>query len=97
MKTANPTTKRTKPAPKRAKFQMQTAKLFTNGRSQAVRLPKEFRLPGTEVCIKKIGNTIMLFPKGHVWETVQEGLDGFTDDFLAEGRDQGEQAEREPL
>lgn len=41
---------------------MTTAKLFQHGRSQAVRLPKEFRLPGTEVRVSKIGNKVILEP-----------------------------------
>lgn len=41
---------------------MATAKLFQHGRSQAVRLPKEFRLPGTEVRVSKIGNRVILEP-----------------------------------
>jgi antitoxin VapB len=39
-----------------------TAKLFKHGRSQAVRLPKEFRFEGTEVRIKRVGNTVILEP-----------------------------------
>ena len=39
-----------------------TAKLFTNGRSQAVRLPKEFRFKGTEVKIRKEGRKVILEP-----------------------------------
>lgn len=39
-----------------------TAKLFKNGRSQAVRLPKEFRFKGSEVTIRKEGNKIILEP-----------------------------------
>lgn len=39
-----------------------TAKLFMHGRSQAVRLPKEFRLPGKEVRVRKIGHTVVLDP-----------------------------------
>jgi len=41
---------------------MQAAKLFQNGRSQAVRLPKAFRMPGKEVKISKQGNKIILEP-----------------------------------
>ncbi|MEI6414033.1 MAG: AbrB/MazE/SpoVT family DNA-binding domain-containing protein [Pseudomonadota bacterium] len=41
---------------------MQTAKIFTSGNSQAVRLPKEFRFVDNEVVIKKVGCVIMLFP-----------------------------------
>jgi antitoxin VapB len=40
-----------------------TAKLFRNGRSQAVRLPKEFRVPGREVVVKRFGAMVILVPK----------------------------------
>ena len=46
---------------------MRTAKLFKNGQSQAVRLPKEFRMTGTEVYIKKQGEAIVLLPKEKSW------------------------------
>jgi antitoxin VapB len=39
-----------------------TAKLFMHGRSQAVRLPKEFRMPGKEVRVRKVGDTVVLEP-----------------------------------
>ena len=42
---------------------MMTAKLFENGRSQAVRLPKEYRFDGDEVAINKIGDVVILMPK----------------------------------
>ncbi len=45
-----------------------TAKLFRNGASQAVRLPKEFRFRAREVCIKRIGSAVLLFPKGKAWD-----------------------------
>ena len=76
---------------------METAKLFANGKSQAIRLPKEYRFSGDEVYIKKVGNTVMLFPKERAWETFIEGLNSFTDDFFADGRNQGDQAPRETL
>jgi antitoxin VapB len=41
-----------------------TAKLFMHGRSQAVRLPKEFRLPGNEVHVRRVGNAVLLEPIG---------------------------------
>ena len=44
---------------------MQTAKLFQNGQSQAVRLPKAFRFEGTEVTIKRVGEGILLLPLNH--------------------------------
>lgn len=76
---------------------METAKIFQNGSSQAVRLPKECRFSGDEVYVKKVGTAVMLYPKDQVWETFLNGLDGFSDDFLAEGRDQGAQPPRESL
>ncbi len=48
---------------------MKTAKLFMNGRSQAVRLPKEFRFEGDEVYIKKIGASVVLIPYNAPWNT----------------------------
>ena len=76
---------------------MQTAKLFQNGRSQAVRLPKEFNFAGDDVFIQKVGDSVILFPKDKVWETFLNGLYGFTDDFTASGREQPEMQEREGL
>ena len=76
---------------------METAKLFINGQSQAVRLPKEYRFSGNEVYIQKVGNSVMLFPKERAWETFINGLNGFTDDFFADGRNQGVQTPRETL
>jgi len=76
---------------------MKTAKLFLNGQSQAVRLPKEYRFPGNEVYIRKVGNAVMLFPKEHAWETFLNGLNSFTDDFFADGCNRGDQAPRKTL
>ena len=45
-----------------ANFSKATAKLFMHGRSQAVRLPKEFRFPGTEVRVSKVGDNVILEP-----------------------------------
>lgn len=75
---------------------MQTAKIFTNGRSQAVRLPKEFRMPGDDVFIKKIGNIVILIPKDAPWSSLVNSLDQFTDDFM-ESREQPTQDTRENL
>lgn len=79
---------------------MQTAKLFINGCSQAVRLPKEFRFIGNEVYAQKVGETVILVPKDKVWETFIEGIKGFTDDYFeaVETRHDDEiQSERETL
>jgi antitoxin VapB len=63
---------------------MQTAKLFMNGQSQAVRLPKEFRLEGSEVYIKKSGSSIVLIPANGSWDALTASLDAFSDDFMVE-------------
>ena len=47
---------------------MQTARLFINGRSQAVRLPKEYKFKGENVYIKKIGEAVILVPYDKEWE-----------------------------
>jgi len=73
---------------------MQTAKIFINGRSQAVRLPKDFRFSGNDVFIKKIGNIVILLPKDDPWSSFVNSLDQFTDDFM-DSRDQPSQNSRE--
>ncbi|HEY4367158.1 MAG TPA: type II toxin-antitoxin system VapB family antitoxin [Steroidobacteraceae bacterium] len=72
---------------------MKTAKLFKNGESQAVRLPKEFRFEGDEVLIKKSGNAVVLLPKKKSWDTLVDSLAQFTGDFMAD-RDQPEKNDR---
>ena len=76
---------------------MKTAKLFKNGRSQAVRLPKEFRMPGKEVRVYKEGSRVVLEPLETTWDAMIESLDEFPDDFMKDGRDQPPLQEREPL
>jgi antitoxin VapB len=61
---------------------MKTARLFSNGRSQAVRLPKEYRFKGEDVYIKKFDNIIMLIPKDDPWAPLVNSLDKFSDDFM---------------
>ena len=75
---------------------MQTAKLFTNGRSQAVRLPKELQFSGDDVFIKKIGKMVILLPKDDPWSPLVKSLDQFTDDFMND-RIQPSQDQRENL
>lgn len=78
---------------------MLTAKLFTNGSSQAVRLPKELRFMGTEVYAQRVGEAVMLIPKDKAWETFMEGVDSFTSDYFeaVESRQHDVQSERESL
>ena len=63
---------------------METAKIFTNGGSQAVRLPKTCRFNDDEVLVNHIGDIVILFPKEDRWQSLLRSLDLFTDDFLAE-------------
>ena len=67
---------------------METAKLFQNGSSQAVRLPKEFRIPGKEVKIFKKGNCVILEPIEPTWDSLFESLSEFPEDFMKDGRNQ---------
>ena len=76
---------------------MQTARLFANGRSQAVRLPKEYQFNGENVYIQKVGEAVILFPVDREWEVFLHGLNGFSDGFMSEGRFQGVNQEREEL
>lgn len=76
---------------------MMTAKLFENGRSQAVRLPKECRFSGDEVAINKVGDVVMLIPKESKWSGFLESLNLFSDDFMEDGRKEPRTQERENL
>jgi len=60
---------------------MKTAKLFANGQSQAVRLPKEYRFSGGEVGITRVGEVVLLYPKGKEDTLFFSSLGSFTDDF----------------
>ena len=76
---------------------MDTAKLFPNGRSQAVRLPKEYAFAGEEVYIKKINGMVILIPKEDPWKPFLDSLGKFSDDFMDMGRSQGQPDVRQPL
>jgi len=60
---------------------MQTAKLFANGKSQAVRLPKEFRFEGNEVVVKRLGSAVLLFPSRYNARELKSILDSLDPDF----------------
>ena len=68
--------------------------MFTSGNSQAVRLPKEYRFNTDEVCIKKLGKSIIMYPKEHEFEAFLEGINSFSDDFMASGREEQAPQER---
>ena len=68
-----------------------TAKLFQHGRSQAVRLPKEFRLPGKEVRVRRVGRGVLLEPMDAPFDVDAwfAKLDEYRDEpFMPEGRQQ---------
>jgi len=74
---------------------MRSSKVFTSGNSQAVRIPKEYQVQDEELFIQRIGRTMILFPKSDPWESFVQSLEEFTEDFMAEGRNQPGQQERE--
>ena len=75
---------------------MDTAKLFKNGRSQAVRLPKKYALPGDEVYVKRVNGIVMLIPKDEdPWQPFTASLNKFSDDFLDFERSQGKLEKRD--
>ena len=74
---------------------METAKLFQNGNSQAVRLPKKFKIPGNMVKISQQGTQIILEPLETIWDSLFESLADFPEDFLASGREQPDMQKRD--
>ena len=76
---------------------MQTARLFLNGRSQAVRLPKEYQFNGENVYIQRVGEAVILFPVDKEWEVFMHGLNNFSNDYMSEGRFQGMDQDREEI
>jgi len=66
---------------------VETARVFINGGSQAVRLPKDCRFAGDEVLVNRIGSVVILMPKDDPWQSMMQSLDLFTDDFLKNGVD----------
>jgi antitoxin VapB len=75
-----------------------TAKLFKNGRSQAVRLPKQYAFSGSEVYVTKVNGIVMLVPKGKsIWKPFLDSLDMFSEDFMQGSRELGKPEKRESL
>ena len=75
---------------------MDTAKLFSSGRSQAVRLPKDYRFQGNEVAVKHFGNGVLLLPLDDPWATLEAGLASFEPGFVLE-RQQPDDQQREAV
>jgi len=76
---------------------MQTAKLFWSGRSQAVRLPKDFRFQGKEVQIRRRGNSVILEPIPDDWAWLDVLSGKLDDDFVEAANEQPEPQERPAL
>jgi antitoxin VapB len=75
---------------------METTKLLMNDDSQSVLLPKEFKIEGSEVYIKRIGNVIVLIPQENPWQALFDSLNLFSEDFM-ESREQPSLEIREEL
>lgn len=60
---------------------MITAKVFKSGNSQALRLPKGYRLDSDEVAINKIGNVLIIIPKDNPWSIFSKGIEEIGDDY----------------
>lgn len=77
---------------------MESAKLFVNGRSQAVRLPKAFRFEGNEVYIKKVCGGVLLMPKVRsLWEIWEQNLIKYAEPFMTERNQPENQQKRAEL
>lgn len=66
---------------------MEKAEVVKIGGEQLVRLPKDFNLNDDDVLIRRIGKMLMIVPKNDVAETFVDGLNGFTEDFFPNGRE----------
>lgn len=74
------------------------AKLFAHGRSQAVRLPKEFRFEGTEVYVRRVGDEVILSSKPKAsMQSLIDALDGFETGFQMVREQPAQADERSPL
>ena len=73
---------------------MHTTRPFMSGRSQAIRIPKEYRIEDEEVVINRVGDSLIITPVNALQRVFFTGLSMFTDDFLAEGRPEEVQNER---
>ena len=69
-----------------AESSMYTTKPFMSGRSQAIRIPKEYRLEDKEVVINRIGESLVITPRSALQQAFFSGIDMLSDDFLADGR-----------
>ena len=76
---------------------MTIAKVFWSGRSQAVRLPKEFRFDTAEVSIKRRGNAVIIEPIPESWNWLDALVGGMDEDFARAARETPPMQERPDL
>mgnify|MGYP006295448135 CR=1 FL=1 len=76
---------------------MITTRVFKNGNSQAVRIPKQFTLKDKELNIQKVGSAIILTPKNDPWKPFRDSINEFSDGLFCDGREQPAIQEREPF
>lgn len=76
---------------------MQKARLIEIEGSQAVLLPEEFWFDTDEICIKRVGTVVVLYDPNDRYHRLTSALNKFSDDFMAEGRDQGVVEVRKPM
>jgi antitoxin VapB len=76
---------------------METAKVFWTGRSQAVRLPKEFRFEASEVRIRRRGSAVILEPIANDWAWLDRLVGRIDDDFAAAVNEQPDEQDRPAL
>lgn len=76
---------------------MDKAKIFMNGKSQAVRLPKKYRFDTDEVLISEHPSGLLLIDPKRRWDDLEKIVEGFTEDFKNMEREPGNWTEREDL
>jgi antitoxin VapB len=76
---------------------LEKAKIFWSGRSQAVRLPKDYRFQGDEVRIRRHGNAVILEPVDGDWDWLDAIVGKLDKDFVQAVNEEAEQQERPAL
>lgn len=61
---------------------MVKTKTFMSGRSQAIRIPKEYRFTEEEIYINKIDDVVVIVQKDKLWDVFEKSVDKFSDDFM---------------
>ncbi len=69
---------------------MDMAKIFENGGSQAVRLPRKYRFTTNEVVVQRLGASVILTPADKLWDCFMDGINGFTDDYSEDEEKSGD-------